>query len=292
MAQRAFVNRIVDLKSMPAGNGSIEKSRRISLVIPHYNQLEYLPKTIESAMAQSLPPAEILVIDDGSPDTDGLECLEAMFRGKGGFRLLRPAKKLYAGGAREYGREAAIGDLVAYCDADDVMHPRRLELMASVMESHTDAVFVVTGYVPFSGEVPRAEEIAAARIHRAIIGPRELTKALGRKFARNRLSWIDPLTGEVPWYAWGSFGIKGDYDCHFGSPLVKKEVGEKLAWSDPGHYVFTPYEDYEYCSLLQALSSGGYQIDLPLLYYRKGSTTNLPSRNAREIKDQASRLPI
>ena len=47
--------------------------------------------------------------------------------------------------------------------------------------------------------------------------------------------------------------------------------------------IFTPCEDYEYCVLIQILTLGEYQIDLPLSYYRTGTSTCSP-QNTHNIK--------
>jgi len=274
--QRAFAEKVVELKARHFAPKSLSGGSRISVVIPHYNHADYLGATIESALGQTRAPFEVIVVDDSSTDQEAFRKVQELYHGLSQVKFLHPEGKLYAGGARQFGLEKASGDLVSFCDADDLMHPQRLEAVAGCMESRRDCTFVVTGYSTFRDTVPASEIYGQEDFQAGIIGPRQLTDGLAVSFARHRLSWIDTETGIVPWYAWGSFGIRRRYPPTSGTPTVRRELGSLVRWNSPKDYVFTPYEDYEYCALLHAATGGGYQIDLPLLYYRQGSTSNRP----------------
>lgn len=99
---------------------------RISVVIPVYNGEPFLPRCLASVWAQTAPPAEVIVVNDGS--TDGTRAwLEAA-----GPRL-RALHVPHAGrsAARNRGIEAAGGDYVAFLDADDEFLPGHLAQLAA-----------------------------------------------------------------------------------------------------------------------------------------------------------------
>jgi glycosyltransferase involved in cell wall biosynthesis len=97
---------------------------KISIVIPAYDVAAYIAETLESVFAQTFTDFEVIVVNDGSPDTEELE------------RVLQPyLKRIYylkqenrgASAARNTGLRAARGELIAFLDADDLWLPRYLE---------------------------------------------------------------------------------------------------------------------------------------------------------------------
>lgn len=84
----------------------------ISVIVCAYNESRYLRACLHSLLAQTRPPDEILVVDNASDDDTG-----AIARGMPGVRVIEePQKGLVV--ARETGRREAIGDILAYVDAD------------------------------------------------------------------------------------------------------------------------------------------------------------------------------
>lgn len=55
-------------------------ARRVSVVIPAYNVAAFLKETLESVFAQTVPVFEVIVVNDGSPDTEALEAMLAPYR--------------------------------------------------------------------------------------------------------------------------------------------------------------------------------------------------------------------
>jgi glycosyltransferase involved in cell wall biosynthesis len=93
----------------------------VSCIIPVYNGERYLREAICSILAQTYRPLEIIVADDGS--TDGTAAVIAAYGNQ--VRYLSQANTGPAA-ARNLGLRAALGDSVAFLDADDLWHPEKL----------------------------------------------------------------------------------------------------------------------------------------------------------------------
>ncbi|MCW5970266.1 MAG: glycosyltransferase [Blastocatellales bacterium] len=113
----------------------------VSVIIPTYNQASFLGEAIESALMQTLPPREVIVIDDGS--SDGTARVLAGFEGR--IRAMRQANRGVAA-ARNAGARTATGDALAFLDSDDRWLPEKLERQAARLEAETDLGLVHAGF--------------------------------------------------------------------------------------------------------------------------------------------------
>lgn len=86
----------------------------VSVVVPCFNAEPYLAETLESALAQTLPPAQIVVVDDGSTDRSK----EIAARYVPAITLIANSGK-GASAARNFGTAQATGEFLQYLDADD-----------------------------------------------------------------------------------------------------------------------------------------------------------------------------
>ncbi len=96
-------------------------SSLISCIVPVFNGERYLGEALESILNQTYRPLEIIVADDGS--TDGTAAVVARYRDR-----IRYFKQNNAGAptARNLGLSVALGEFVAFLDADDLWHPAKL----------------------------------------------------------------------------------------------------------------------------------------------------------------------
>lgn len=106
----------------------------ISCVVPVYNGECFVAEAIESILAQTYRPIEILVVDDGS--TDGT--VEVLGRFGGRIRVIRQANAGPAA-ARSRGLDVAKGEFVAYQDADDLWILEKLELQMERLAARPEA---------------------------------------------------------------------------------------------------------------------------------------------------------
>jgi beta-1,6-glucosyltransferase len=116
-----------------------------SVIIPAYNVSAIIERAIRSAATQTLPPIEILVIDDCSTDNT-VEVVRALAREIPFLRLLSTPVNGGPSAARNVGLRAASADWVALLDADDAWKQGRLERLSEVA-SATSADFVADNLV-------------------------------------------------------------------------------------------------------------------------------------------------
>ncbi len=95
----------------------------VSVVIPVYNRRSLIAATVASALAQTRPGVEVIVVDDGSTD-DSADVVEETFGGL--VRVVRLAVNRGRSAARNEGVAVARGALVAFLDSDDLWSPDKL----------------------------------------------------------------------------------------------------------------------------------------------------------------------
>jgi glycosyltransferase involved in cell wall biosynthesis len=127
----------------------------VSVVIPCYRCAATIGRALASVLAQTRRPAEIILVDDASDDAS---CDAA--RAFPETRIIRLEKNLGPGGARNAGWDMATQDYVAFLDADDAWHPRKLELQLGWMQAHPEAD--LTGHATLLGEAPLEVSIRGA----------------------------------------------------------------------------------------------------------------------------------
>jgi glycosyltransferase involved in cell wall biosynthesis len=101
----------------------------VSAIIPTYNRAHIIGEAVESALAQTYPNLEVIVVDDGSKD-DTLARLQK-FGDK--IRVISQANAGPAA-ARNRGMEAARGEFIAFLDSDDIWLPEKTERQVDLLQ--------------------------------------------------------------------------------------------------------------------------------------------------------------
>lgn len=116
----------------------------VSVIMPVYNAGSYLVEAIESILHQTFQDFEFIIIDDASTDASWKIIRSYQHRFPHKITVIRLKKNLNAGGdtCANIGLAAARGKYIARMDADDISHPRRLELQVAFLETHPD-IFLV-----------------------------------------------------------------------------------------------------------------------------------------------------
>ena len=104
----------------------------VSVVVPSFNHGKYVVEAVESALGQSHPAIEVVVVDDGSAD-DSVERLRARFAADPRVRLLSQENR-GAHAAINRGVRESSGEFVAILNSDDRYHPERFATLLGAFE--------------------------------------------------------------------------------------------------------------------------------------------------------------
>jgi GT2 family glycosyltransferase len=261
----------------------------VSVIVPTWNRAAWLPATVESALGQTVPPLEVIVVDDGS--TDDTAAVAARLG-----PWVRYVRQENAGvaAARNTGAGLARGELIAFLDCEDLWVPDKLEIQLGALAacpevgwSVTDCTVIdlednpVTGPQGFRRVFPpfRGTGLAPA----AFFG-RDLERRTVRKNGR-----------EVAIYTGDPFRLL--FSGNFGLPssaLVHRELFEKAGGFDPSWRLA---EETEFFHRLATVSRVAVVMER-LVLYRVGQAGALTSpantvtlmRNALRSQDQAAAL--
>lgn len=129
----------------------------VTAIVPCYQSSATLGRALASIAAQTRPPVETLLVDDGNAEEEArkVDALAAQHAGLG-CRVIRLPENRGAGSARNAAWAQARRPLVAFLDADDVWHPRKLELQAALMAARPEVA--LSGHpvcvLPAGGTLP------------------------------------------------------------------------------------------------------------------------------------------
>lgn len=115
--------------STPSGGASAPPA--VSVIVPAYNTAPFIADTLASVLAQTMADFEIVVVNDGSPDTPELERELTPFRDRIRY-IVQDNRGLSA--ARNTGIAAAAGRYIALLDSDDTWEPEYLQRQLEVLE--------------------------------------------------------------------------------------------------------------------------------------------------------------
>jgi glycosyltransferase involved in cell wall biosynthesis len=124
---------------MKAGEPAVTP-KRVSIVITCFNQAHYLAEAVESVLAQTRLPEEIIIIDDGS--TDDTAAVAARFDAVD--YVFQENRGLAA--ARNAGLRRATGDHILFLDSDDILRRRAIERCLPTFATQSDVAFVYGGF--------------------------------------------------------------------------------------------------------------------------------------------------
>lgn len=186
----------------------------VTVIIPCYRCRETVVRALDSVLAQTLQPAEILLIDDASGDgtLELLRDLESQYTPV--VKVIGQKKNGGPGLARNAGWEVATQPWLAFLDADDAWHPRKLETQWTWLAAHPEVVlcghgtqFATDGRIdhpvpvtPPAMRLTLAKMLASNRLPtRSVMLRRDLPfRFRGRDVTEDYLLWLQVIAAGWP----------------------------------------------------------------------------------------------
>jgi hypothetical protein len=205
-----------------------------SVVIPAYQAAPVVADAVESALSQTRPPIEVIVVNDGS--TDDVHAALARFGDR--IRVIDQANGGEAS-AKNAGIRAATGDFVAILDADDVFMPGRLERLGALASQRPDLDLLTSdSYLVVHGERVRrcytSDFVFPTSDQRtAILRYNFLPFAAARRTALLEADGFDEALRSVPdWDLWLRMILGGAGAGMVDEPLAEYRLGPNTITSD------------------------------------------------------------
>jgi GT2 family glycosyltransferase len=240
----------------------------VAVIIPTYNRAHQIADTIRSVLAQSHPPAEVIVVDDGSTDATADVC--APFAPQ-----VRYERQANAGvsAARNRGVALTAAGLVAFVDSDDLWHRDKLSLQLAALAAEPSAGWSITGcdVIGLEGNV-----IASRRGFPAVFGVFEAVGLTPSRFFAHYFRAVTITAAGADHRAWTGDAYVPLFLGNFALPssaVVRREVFNRVGGFDPE---FRLAEETEFFHRLAAASP---VVILPesLVGYRVGQAGSLIS---------------
>ena len=112
----------------------------IAVCVPCYRSEKYIRTTVESVLAQSVPPDEIILSDDQSPD-GSFEILKE-YEGLPRVRVVRPPERTTLGGHYRFLLEQASSDYICFLSSDDALNEKFIETMRDQLRGETNVALI------------------------------------------------------------------------------------------------------------------------------------------------------
>lgn len=208
----------------------------VTIITPCYNGARFVAQTLESALAQTEPPLEILVVDDGS--TDDSAAIAESFGPP--VRVIHQANQGESV-ARNRGLAEAQGSHVLFLDADDLLEKTAVDRLVRAVEAGPENAVALMGCAWFSEDanapyvvkLPQAETFYPSIIGSNLapphcwLAPTALVRGVGGFFAD--LRWFED------WDLWWRVGLEAPALLrvpHVGA-LYRRHPGSQLATTKP-----------------------------------------------------------
>ena len=141
--------------SAPAGSiqPDVDELPLVSIIIPAYNVEEWVAEAVDSALAQTYPRVEVVVVNDGS--TDGTAEIIARY---GDRIVVVDQQNRGLGAARNSGLRASHGELIGLLDADDIWLPERLDAVVPLLLARPEIGMVTSNSYVMEGRTPTLKQ--------------------------------------------------------------------------------------------------------------------------------------
>ena len=224
----------------------------VSIIIPMYNSVKYIATSIESALNQTWPNKEIIVVDDGSTD-NSLEIARA-FETKGTVKVIAQQNSGSAA-ARNKGGKCSNGDYIQYLDADDLLAPDKIELQLNLLNEVSEGLVSSCSWGMFD-EQPADAVFLKQQVWKDMLPVEWLTTAWSGGGMMQTACWLTPrsLIEEAgPWNE--SFKQNPNDDGEFFCRVLLKSKGVRYCEEAKVFYRTHPGERVSTKNSRQAVQS-------------------------------------
>jgi glycosyltransferase involved in cell wall biosynthesis len=201
---------------MPAGRPPL-----VTIVIPSFNLGRFAGEAIGSALAQTHPAIEVIVVDDGSTD-DSLDRLRADPRIRDGRAALRAQANAGVARARNAGAARARGEYLVFLDADDLLEPEYVARCLAALQAAPPSVAYAYTQMRYFGAAEGIYRSKPFSRRRLIRGNFVNASALVRRDAFEAAGGFDPgLTGHEDHGLWVALLAQGRGGVLVAEPLLR-----------------------------------------------------------------------
>lgn len=165
-------------------------SALVSIIIPCHNAERWLAETLESALAQTWPAKEIILVDDGS--TDGSLAIARRFEARRVRVVSQPNQG--AAAARNHGLRLARGEFLQFLDADDLLAPDKIERQVQLLSTRGADNIASCAWGRFTTEPATAELDPRQALWRDLVPVDWLVLAAEHNIMMATATWLLPRT--------------------------------------------------------------------------------------------------
>jgi glycosyltransferase involved in cell wall biosynthesis len=141
------------MNSVQQTDRSQSRAPKVSVIIPAHNTAPFIAEAMDSVFYQTFRDFEVIVVNDGSPDTPELEAALQPYMAR--IRYLKQENRGVSS-ARNTGIRHACGEFLAFLDSDDIWLPEFLETQVRFLESHPQVDAVMADALLFGGPAGEA----------------------------------------------------------------------------------------------------------------------------------------
>lgn len=184
----------------------------VSILVPAFDAAPWIGETLASALAQTHPRCEIIVIDDGSRDNTLAVARAIAARHPGRIRVESQANA-GASAARNHALRLSRGDFIQYLDADDLLSPRKIELQLARLAAAPAGALATCRWGRFETD-PAAARFVDDAVYRDFFPLAWLLLHVGAGAMMHPAAWLLPrsLADRVgPWDESLSLNDDGEY---------------------------------------------------------------------------------
>jgi glycosyltransferase involved in cell wall biosynthesis len=259
---------------------SNELKPRVSVIMPAFNQADFICRALESMREQTLTDWELIIIIDG-PQDETYQVIEPYLADSGDSRILPPllGSNKGLGAALNEGIASANAPLIAYLPADDSYFPEHLSSLADLLESDPGSVMAYSG-VQHHGEQRTVRQIEGY--------PLQLVQVMHRRVPEQWVERDELTTDDLERMFWSSLRRRGNVmssghvSCiWFDHPLQRHKVIREDLGDDKDPYRnggLNPYRArYNVRQPLRFHSSAGNYYDEVSLYQQFRERPDTPA---------------